>query len=153
MNDEQKPPADIGIDIQELGHVLMYGKGDQCLDFLSGAIVAAADCPEAETGEARPALRNGKRFVRIPQFDELGEEIWERMRAQDRKEERQAKGFLLPKDLHLLHAWNEVLRGDFTGEQIACRWIASLRPPMKIAWLIEDIPPGFFYNPDTGEWE
>jgi hypothetical protein len=50
--------------LQELGEALAFGKGDHCLDLTAGAVVPASGCPDEQTGEARPALRRGKRFYR-----------------------------------------------------------------------------------------
>jgi hypothetical protein len=65
----------VDIDITELGLQLREGHGDKCLDFQTGTIVLAKDCSEVDSGEGRPALLQGKRFIRIPTLDEAYCEI------------------------------------------------------------------------------
>jgi hypothetical protein len=60
---------------QQLAQELACGTGERCLDMSSGNIVPAKDCPENEVGDGRPALRQGKRFVRIPCMDEIRQEL------------------------------------------------------------------------------
>ena len=67
----------IHIDLNELGMELVLGKGDKCLDRRTGDIVSAADCQADDIGEGRPGFRVGKRFIRIPQFDEAHIELSE----------------------------------------------------------------------------
>jgi hypothetical protein len=55
---------------QEPSDALAHGKGGLCLDLTTRDSVSASGCPDAETGEGRPALGQGKRFVRIPSVEE-----------------------------------------------------------------------------------
>jgi hypothetical protein len=85
----------VGIDINSLGYELSSGCGDKCVDFQTGVIVSAQDCPEAEIGEGRPGLKQGKRFIRIPSLDEVSAEFLAEYTNIDRQalraEERQAR--------------------------------------------------------------
>src|SRR5262249_42869601 len=67
-------PRSIVIELDELGQELVCGNADKCVDFQTGAIVRLADCPERDSGEGRPALRRGKRLIRIPTLDEACDE-------------------------------------------------------------------------------
>jgi hypothetical protein len=65
----------IGIVMQDLGNCLSRkGQSNEYLDFETGKIVPASECPAEETGQGRAALHEGKRFIRIPAFDEAYDE-------------------------------------------------------------------------------
>jgi hypothetical protein len=61
----------IAVDGEQLADAIAYGQGGECLDFHTGNILPCANCPEEDIGEGRPALRKGKRFIRILHLDEL----------------------------------------------------------------------------------
>jgi hypothetical protein len=143
-----------GIVIQELGEALACGKGDRCLDLTTGAVVPAANCPDQETGEGRPALRQGKRFVRVPAFDELHQELKQQL---DNAEAEQDQEELLASELggkeNDFLGWCDFLRGEEAQQQAALRWVANLRPDFKIAMVDElDDEPLYVYDPERGDW-
>src|SRR5262249_7111847 len=124
--------------IQELGAALESGKGDRCLDLTTGAVVPAASCPDQETGEGRPALRQGKRFVRVPAFDELHQEL---KRQLDNAQAEQDQEELLSSDLEGEEddflGYCDFLRGEEAQQRVALLWIASLRPDFKVEMVDE----------------
>jgi hypothetical protein len=79
--------ARLKIVLQDLGRALM-GTHPFCLDLTTGAVVPAAGCPQEETGEGRPALQQGKRFLRLPALDEAFLEFVERGEQAEGEAER-----------------------------------------------------------------
>jgi hypothetical protein len=167
MNENERVVR-VGIDIEELAGELRHGKGDRCLDFETGAIVRAEDCPEQATGEGRPALRQGKRFIRIPTFDDMCRADKERLDEMDWGDYEDATE-LLPEDPEAeevrraleplfdaedpdYREASEQLNGDVAAEGVALRWVASLRPSFAVGWLHEGIGITFVYDPERGGW-
>jgi hypothetical protein len=145
----------IGIVIQDLGAALASGKGDHCLDLETGDVVRTAGCPEGETGEGRPALRTGKRFVRIPAFDELSQEFKRRL---DNEQVPQDKAWVRSEvensaDRDEFLGWFDFLRQEGAEQEVALRWVASLRPDFKLAMVDEsDAELLYLYDPGAGRW-
>lgn len=142
-----KPP--LYIDGCEPGCQLADGKGDRCLDLETGAIVPMEGCQPHETGEGRPALQQGKRFVRIPTFDELHQEFKARY---DEMEKEAAKDDASIPRTRDYREWADFLNGEFAAEECAIRWIASLRPDRLVAWVDDDVVTQV-YDPATGKWD
>jgi len=171
-------PASIrfSVVIQELGAALASGKGDRCLDLATGAIVPASGCPAEDTGEARPALRQGKRFVRLPTQDNL----YQRFKQQldnaeaegDREWNAEAEGDRKWVDGERVHAaidhwlrrsmtgrrddfqgWCDFLRGERVQGKLALLWLANLRPDFPVLMVDEcQGEPLAVYDPAKGVW-
>jgi hypothetical protein len=159
------------INSEELALRIAFGQSDYCVDFQTGAIVPSSGCPEQDTGDGRPALHQGKRFIRIPAFDELQQEFkarydeWEQGDYEDSTEllpgdasAGEMRGNLAPR----LEAarqdpgyreWAQALHGDMAAEAAAMRWIAILRPSCLVGWYEEGIGVTQVYDPASGEWQ
>jgi hypothetical protein len=129
----------IRIDISELGYVLTSSESDHCLDFKTGAIVPRDACPDEDTGEGRPALRQGKRYIVIPANDEAYREIEER--------------YDLPRGDCRNPTMEEFLDRENSVEVLALNWIACLRPSFVVECVEEGLGITMVYNPESGKWE
>lgn len=160
----------IMIDGEQLASVLAYGNGERCLDFTTGKIVLADECPEAQTGDGRIALSQGKRYIRIPVFDEIRDELkaryddWEFGDYEDNEEllpdnpeaskVREILGPLLDAEREPpeYKEWCDDMHSDLAAEESAFRWIASLRPTVMVGWFEDGLGVTQVYDPDQKEW-
>ncbi len=153
-----------------LTQAVAYGTGDKCLDFVTGEIVLTASCAEADIGEARPGLKQGKRFIRIPMLDDLQKHF------KTQYDEFEFGGHLdnddvLPKNpqaeemRELLRPLSdeirqsteyrescELLHGDLAGEEAAMKWIEGLRPEVMIGWFEDGFGVKRVYDPAAKDW-
>ena len=142
----------VAVEGSKLADAIAYGKGDQCFDFMTGKIVKLADCPEAETGESSRDLERGNRFIRIPTFDEMSEEIPELESHDDRCDEGAAKDMPDEDREHDIEIAS-FLQKDLAAEECALLWIASLSPSMMVGWLEEGLGVSKVYDPETHQWK
>jgi hypothetical protein len=169
-NMEPKEFVGIIVDSEQLSGEVSAGKGDKCLDFKTGNLVPATDCPDHETGEGRPAIRAGKRFIRIPNLDEVRLEIKAFLDDQEfgdyedadellpdtpgAKEIREAMAPMLeamredPEYKELCHYTHL----DMAAEVAAQRWIAILRPPIMVGWFEDGFGVTQVYDPAVLDW-
>ena len=61
----------IAVDMNRLSTHLRSSAGRYCLDLATGQIVDVAERSPDAIGDGRPAVRRGKRFIRIPSLGEL----------------------------------------------------------------------------------
>jgi hypothetical protein len=147
--------AGLKIVIQDLGHALA-GTQSRCLDLKTGAIVPASECPEEYTGDGRPALRQGKRFISIPSLDEGFVEFVKHSENLEGEEERVflKENFPEGRKHKELREWYSFLREEGAAGKLAMRWIAELRPDFTVLLVDElDDEPLFLYDPASGVWE
>jgi hypothetical protein len=142
--------VDIGIDGEELGRALSYRQSNRCLDFATGAIVPIENCPEYERGEGRAALRNGKRFIRIPVLDELRLELKAQYDKYDRAD-LEDDDSLSPQDEESLQI-RELANRILAEEETALAWIRSLEPNLWIGWVEDDLGVTQVWDPEKREW-
>jgi hypothetical protein len=147
--DKPRPFVSVIIDAEELARRVAHGKGDHCVDFVTGAIVRAEDCPEAETGEGRPALAQRKRFIRIPTLDDS----WRQEKDSLNEADRGAKGLAgTVKERSDYREWCEYLNQEMASENVAMRWLASLRPSRVVGLFEEGLGVTNVYDPLKGAW-
>jgi hypothetical protein len=166
----QKHFEGIVVNGAQLAQAIAYGKGDKCLDFNAGGIVPATDCPATDIGEGRPALKRGKRFIRIPTLDELCEELkaryddWESGDYEDDDEllpnnpDAEAVRELLKPVIEAVRQdpgyqeYCEHLHQDLAAEETALHWIASLRPSVMVGWFEDGLGVTRVYDPAEKNW-
>src|SRR5579871_5706997 len=160
MNMQQRK---LQIIIQDLGRCLRTGEGKFCLDLVKGEILPWESVSERDdAGEGRPALKGGKRYLRIPAFDEMFAELKKRHADAERElDKEEAK--TLPKDRQSdFLGFSDILREEGSEQEMALRWIASLHPSFAVEMVDEeakDEPDDpisdyvlFRYDPASGRW-
>jgi hypothetical protein len=156
----KKTQKEIGVCIFDLGLALARSTGnkglhgEQCLDFETGLIVDKEDCPEDLVGEGRPGLHAGKRYIRIPVWDELWQQVKSGLDRAQRKADRKEVKYMTPKQRRDLLGTFDYDRQYCAWIEVALRWLASLEPPFCIRWLEEDgedVGSGY-YDPDSRSW-
>jgi hypothetical protein len=130
----------ITVNGDEITREMNHGKGDKCLDFHTGQVLPAMECPWDETGDGRLALQRGKRYIRIPRANELRDRFEDAMNEQDRLDRVRFPGH---------QEWNKIA----AEVGAALRWLASLQPAVKLGWLEEGMGVVLVYDPDRKEWE
>jgi len=166
----QKLFVGIIVNGEQLALALASGSGDKCLDFVTGSIVPASECPEKDIGEGRPGLRKGKRFIRIPNLDEICTEWkaryddWEYGDYKDNDEllpqtdeAEEVREMLWPWVEHVgqqpkYQEWCKWLNAELSKEATALRWIANLRPAVMVGWSEEGLGVTSVYDPAVKEW-
>jgi hypothetical protein len=171
----QKKFEGIVVNGQQLAQVIAFGEGDRCLDLTTGDIVRAKDCPETDIGEERPALKSGKRFIRIPAFDEMRAELkarYDQCESLDHTDNDE-----LPLNSPVLEEFRERiepiieaarqdsdaarqdsdydyenLHEDLGAEETALRWIANLRPIVMVGWSEDGFGVTRVYDPTEQKW-
>jgi hypothetical protein len=166
----QKEFKGIIVNGEQLTLALWRGKGEDCLDFITGSIVPASECPEGDIGEGRPALKRGKRYIRLPALEEIRQELkarydnWEQGDYEDnddllpqRPEAQEIRELLRP-DLDAIgqdpdyQESCDFLHEELAAEEAAQRWIASLRPTVMVGWAEDLLGVLLVYYPDVREW-
>jgi hypothetical protein len=148
------------IDKQELTRQVTYGKGDHCLDLATGTIVPLWDCPAQATGEGRVAFRKGKRYIVIPNLDEISQQS----KAQgdeeldDLFEEIRRQGDLTtgkPHTEEYLKDFRAIAErhGELVArEEAAMLWVVSLKLDFPVGLVFDGLVVQV-YNPEIGGWE
>ena len=158
------------VDGEQLAQEISSGKGDKCLDFVTGNLIPIDQCVQEGIGEGRPGLQQDKRYIRIPNLDEASTEMkaryddWENGDYQDNTDlmpnnpkAAEIREMLKP----LLEAvsktpeykeWCEVLHEDLAAKNSAMRWIASLRPKVMVGWKEEGLGVTHVYVPAVQSW-
>lgn len=135
--------------------------GGMCLDWLTGAIVPADDCPADDTGDGRAGVAQDKRFLRIPDLTERQQELrsqWDHPSAEDYGEVRVltqggAWRALTQAEREELasYARDEIIL-PAAAEGAVRNWIEALRPPRGIILYEEGQGPVLAYDPEQGKW-
>lgn len=157
------PIQNLRIIIQHLGRNLASGKGNYFLDCKTGKMLDFKELTgkEAECGEGRPAVAQGKRFIRIPSLDEMYAELKKQVDNVEAPEDEAFARFELfsKKDRADFLEFCDFMRGEQAEGEMALRWISSLRPPFQVEMmdeLTEDEPddPCILgrYDPGSHKW-
>jgi hypothetical protein len=162
---QSEPGKPLRIIIQNLGRILAEGEGKFYLDLKTGKILRFEELVgrEAEAGEARPAVKQGKRFIRIPAWDELFMELkTQRDKAERDRDEKFANNILPPSQREDFLQYSDEIREEQTQGNMALNWIASLRPPFPVEMVDEmgefgsahstDEDIVCRYDPESGTW-
>jgi len=148
---------DIKIVIQDLGRDLANGKGEYCLDLETGNLLGWEEVAgRDDAGEGRPAVQAGKRYIRIPPFDELYQsekDLYDRIEVPGTR--RWARNHLPDSERDDFLEWDDYMQGEQVAGNLALNWISSLRPPISVLMVdeLDGETEWCLYDPATGKWE
>lgn len=129
------------------------GMQSYCLDFKTGEIIPMDECPADQIGEARPDLRNGKRYIRIPKLDEMHQQLLSRLSSSFPEDYEYDLESIPEEDQPDAIDLLEEIDSDIVWEEAVMRWIASLKPQCHICWNVEGICIDRSYDPVRGKWQ
>jgi hypothetical protein len=139
----------------DLAQEIASGNGSKFFDLETGDVVGEADCPEGARGVGRPAVKDGKRFIKIPVFDDLCKsesKILEDKCSKLAKMVGHNRPGINPRNQEEWDLLWECSTAPDPYQEVARRWIASLQPPFHIALKDEDDFVVFEYHPETNQW-